>query len=225
MNFPHFYGRFGKSLRFGKSPSYLWRKNSLQMKKWLILLFPLTIACNSQEKGANQTADNTETATPLSTAVSDAPAASEAPSIGGVSQELTIFAPEITAKSGEKVCVDVQVSGFEQLLSMQYTITWDKAVLQFTELKNFQLPFLDQNDFGLNHVQDGLITCAWIDESLKGATVADNGSIYQVCFTVKGKAGSSSYFKLTDRPTSIEVVNLREKIIPLKRKTGKVTVQ
>ena len=168
------------------------------MKKWLLVLLPLSMACNSRENAANQT--NNE-------------------------QALTIYAPEITAKSGEKVCMDVQVSGFEKLLSMQYTITWDKNVLQFTELKNFKLPYLDSNDFGTNHTPDGMLTCAWIDESLKGATVADNSAIYQVCFDVKGKAGSSSYFKITDRPTSIEVVNLKEKVIPLKKKMGKITVQ
>lgn len=192
------------------------------MKKWLLVLLPLTMACNSRENAANQTNDAAENASPFSTA---AKSAEESSSNAGMSQELTISAPEITAKSGEKVCVDVQVSGFDKLLSMQYTITWDKNVLQFTELKNFKLPYLDSNDFGTNHTPDGMLTCAWIDESLKGATVADNSSIYQVCFDVKGKAGSSSYFKITDRPTSIEVVNLKEKVIPLKKKTGKVIVE
>jgi hypothetical protein len=42
---------------------------------------------------------------------------------------------------------------------------------------------------------------------------------------VKGKAGESSYFKITDSPTTIEIVNLREKVIPLKKRIGKVTVE
>lgn len=190
------------------------------MKKWFIMLLPLLMSCNSRENAANQSGNTAENANPLNAA-----AKNEATNQSDNSQELTIFASEITAKSGEKVCMDVQVMGFEKLLSMQYTITWDKNVLQFTELKNFKLPYLDQNDFGTNHTPEGMLTCAWIDESLKGATVADNSSIYQVCFDVKGKAGSSSYFKITDRPTSIEVVNLKEKVIPLKKKAGKITVQ
>ena len=192
------------------------------MKKWLLVLLPLLMACNARENATNQAADNAENATALNAAATNA---GEAPNAASAPEELTISAPEITAKSGEKVCVDVLVSGFEKLLSMQYTVTWDKNVLQFSEMKGFKLPYLDQNDFGLHRTQDGMLTCAWIDESLKGATVADNSSIYQVCFDVKGKAGTSSYFKITDRPTTIEVVNLREKIIPLKKKTGKVTVE
>jgi hypothetical protein len=121
--------------------------------------------------------------------------------------------------------VDVLVKDFNKLLSMQYTITWNKNVLTFKELKNFKLPYLDVNDFGTNHTLDGTLTIAWIDESLKGATLPDGSSAYQVCFVAKGKTGESSYFKITDRPTSIEVVNLREKVIPLKKTPGKVTIQ
>lgn len=190
------------------------------MKKlFFSLLIPFLVSCNNQ---------NTPQATSESNDESASSAVATAQETGGSAQNgeaLTISAPEMTAKSGETVCVDVVVAGFNKLLSMQYTITWNQKILVFKELKNFQLPYLDINDFGTTKTNEGILTIAWIDESLKGATLADGSAAYQVCFVAKGKAGESSYFKITDRPTSIEVVNLREKVIPLKKKAGKVTMQ
>lgn len=191
-------------------------QNFNPMKKLFLLILPLLMACGSRDAAQQET--NEMPASARSASV-------DAQETNTPDQGLTIFAPTVTAKNGETVCLDVQVQGFQQLLSMQYTITWNKNVLEFTALKNFNLPFLDQNDFGLHLTQNGLLTCAWIDDALKGVTVADNTSVYQVCFIVKGKAGEESYFKITDRPTSIEVIDLREKSVPLTKKAGNVKIE
>ncbi|MFN7120009.1 MAG: cohesin domain-containing protein [Saprospiraceae bacterium] len=191
------------------------------MKKILLAVLPLLMACGARDAAPDATTDTPAAATNTA-AVADAEATNADPA---GEEGLTIFAPNLSAKSGSNICVDVQAQGFKQLLSMQYTLAWNKNVLEFTELKNFNLPHLDNNDFGLHLAKDGLLTCAWIDDSLKGATVADNAALYQVCFKVKGKAGEESYFKITDRPTSIEVIDLREKSVPLKKKAGSVKVE
>ncbi len=194
-------------------------QNFNPMKKLLILILPLFMACGSRDVA---TQENSETAVATTNTAADVPETSAA---SVAADGLTIGMPNLTAKNGETICVDVQVQNFKQLLSMQYTLTWNKNVLEFTELKNFNLPYLDSNDFGLHLTQNGLLTCAWIDDSLKGATVADNASIYQICFKAKGKAGEESYVKITDRPTSIEVIDLREKSVPLSKKTGVVKIE
>lgn len=187
------------------------------MKKLFIALLPLLLlmACGSGNSASNQAPSMTAAST----------AAEEQSDASSTDQALTIYSPDLNVKSGETICVDVDVKGFDKLLSMQYTLSWNKNVLEFSELKNFNLPYLDKNDFGFQVTKDGLLTCAWIDESLKGATVADGTPIYQVCFKVKGKAGDESYFKITDRPTSIEVVNLHEKVIPLKKQASTIKIQ
>ncbi len=191
------------------------------MKRILILLLPLVMVCCKNESSSQNKAAAMESEATLASTPDDA---TVAPSKGGISQELSISVPEVTAKSGDQICVDLLVSGFEKLLSMQYTIAWNKNILTFKELKNFSLPHLDVNDFGTTRTQEGMVTIAWIDDSLKGVTVPDGSSVYQVCFEVKGKAGERSYVKITDRPTTIEVINVREKSIPLKKKAGGVTI-
>ncbi|MBK7870630.1 MAG: hypothetical protein IPJ74_08085 [Saprospiraceae bacterium] len=190
------------------------------MKQFLIVLLALAFwSCGNQQSSQQQSE------TPANTAESKNNAQATPVSTGGVSEELTIYFPNIIAKTGDQICVDVQVKGFEKLLSMQYTLAWNKAILKFTELKNFNLPHLDAADFGQHRTADGFITAVWIDETLKGVSMPDASSIYQVCFEVIGKSGDNSFIKITDRPTPIEVANQREKLIPMKKENGSVKVE
>mgnify|MGYP001233777345 CR=1 FL=1 len=138
---------------------------------------------------------------------------------------LTLIAPKLVAASGETICLDITVAGFQQLISMQYSVRWDKNVLEFKELKNFQLPSMDGNNFGTNNAQDGVLTALWIENSLKGIAIADGTSIYQICYKVKGKSGQFSSINFVDKPTPFEAVNTRDEVVGIKGMDGKVTVK
>lgn len=142
-----------------------------------------------------------------------------------VAGNLTLVAPKRTASPGETVCLDITVAGFQQLLSMQYSVRWDQNILEFKELKEFKLPSMDANNFGTNRAQNGLLTALWIENSLKGVTVADGTSIYQICYKVKGKSGQFSSINFVERPTPFEAVNTSDQILGIKGIDGKVTVK
>lgn len=130
-----------------------------------------------------------------------------------------------TARTGETVCLNFTASQFKQLLSMQYTVKWDPKVLQFKEVKNFKLPFLGIDNFGRTRIPAGLLTVVWIDNDLRGITLPDNSLLYQICFTVKGKAGSRSSVSLVQAPTPFESVNKQEKLVRIVPTNGAVTVK
>jgi hypothetical protein len=195
------------------------------MKQVLFVLMAMALAfC-----GAKSTSEPSSGEPTLAPAASDAASpqttvATTTNAAGTVSQQLTISADQRSVKTGETMCMDVRVAGFEKLLSMQYTITWNGKALKFKELKNLNLPYLGKDNFGDHRVEEGILTVAWIDDSLKGQSLPDGSVIYQVCLEAIGKPGGTSYFKFTDVPTAIEVVNLREKIIPLKRQNGSIEI-
>lgn len=143
----------------------------------------------------------------------------------GIAQQITLYSEDMEASTGDNICLDVYARDFQKILSMQYTMIWREQVLKFVALKNLNLPFLTEQSFGAHRTEEGMLTFAWLDNSLKSVSVADGTSLYQVCFEVVGKPGDSSYFKITDRPTPIEVANLQEKVIPLKREYGTVSVK
>lgn len=149
-------------------------------------------------------------------------AANQPPQSG---QVLTLNAKGGEAKAGGKVCVDVQVRDFNNLLSMQYTMAWDANLLAFTDIRNFGLPGLNGQNFGAHRTAEGLLTFVWIDGTLRGVTIPDNSTIFSVCFDVKGQAGQAATFRFTDKPTAFESVDVNEELVRINPVEGKVAIR
>ena len=138
---------------------------------------------------------------------------------------LTLGFSSARVKSGELVCLDVQTANFNALLSMQYSVKWDPALLQFKSVQGFRLPGLGPEDFGAHRTAEGILTAVWIDENLQGITVNDGDTVYQICFQAIGASGQRAEVNLSDGPTPFEVVNLKEEVVGLEGVAGRVTIQ
>lgn len=138
--------------------------------------------------------------------------------------DLTLVADHQAARSGQEVCVNISVADFQNLLSMQYSLVWDPEVLSFEKVQGFNLPYLGENNFGLNRKDKGILTFVWIDNALQGVNLSDGTVIYQLCFRVTGKAGAGTEIKFSPEPTPFEVVDKREQVIGLNGVSGSVVV-
>ncbi len=140
-------------------------------------------------------------------------------------QVLTLSLPQAEAKAGEVVCIDLTAADFEQLLSMQYSIHWDASMLRYEGVQSFGLPGLGKDNFGNQKIEEGVLTFLWLDMSLRGLSLPDGHTLFQLCFEVTGQAGQRAYVAIADQPTPIEVVNTREEVIELNPVAGEVRIQ
>ncbi len=130
-----------------------------------------------------------------------------------------------TAKAGEEVCLPLTAKGFTQLLSNQYTIAWDPAVLEFSEIKDFGMPKMSMQNFGTTQTAKGILPFVWIDATLQGVSIPDGQPLYSICFKAVGKSGQSSEVRLAEQPTPFEVVTVKEELQDLSPSAGSVTIQ
>ncbi len=138
---------------------------------------------------------------------------------------LTISASNVSGDRGKEVCVELKAAGFEQILSMQYSMKWDNKVLKFKEVRGFGLPGLSANNFGTSLVfEQGVLTFSWYDQQLRGLSKPDGVKMYEVCFEVVGEAGNKSPFEITSEPTVIEITNGSSQFLQLKTENGSVQV-
>ncbi|MBI5914412.1 MAG: gliding motility-associated C-terminal domain-containing protein [Bacteroidetes bacterium] len=115
----------------------------------------------------------------------------------------------VSAAPGDMICIDVtNEGGFDDLVTMQYAITWDESVLQFNNVTNLTplLPgFTIPTSF--NSLGDTLIF-SWANLSGIGVTLPIGTVLYQICFTVVGSDGDCTDVSYTPAEGSIiEVVN------------------
>lgn len=198
--------------------------------KNFILLFSVLLffGCNGDSKGAAQEGQDSPAAVSANPPANSAPA--PAPTNAAQSQQklnatLTLAASSPALPKGQVGCVSVTCVGFVDLVSMQFTMTWDKNVLQFQEVRGFNLPYLGAANYGAHRSAEGELTFVWIDNSLKGVTKDDGTALYEVCFTGKGDSGQASPFQFTDKPTLIEVVHKSVREVNFSGIDGVVKVQ
>ncbi len=117
--------------------------------------------------------------------------------------DVTIHATQ----SGDEVTADVLVSGFTDILSIQFALEWDPNEIQFEAVENFSLntdPLL--SNFGVTQTNIGILYFAWPDMTLNGQTLPECGSLFRVRFTSLN--GQISPITVSQTAMLIEVYNV-----------------
>lgn len=126
-----------------------------------------------------------------------------------LSAQLSLAISDVTGEKGQTVEVNVSVSGFNDISSMQFSVNWDSTVLDFKALENLSdvLPDFSEREIGLVEASSGAIRVAWFDNSTMGVTIPDETQLFTLRFELIGAAGTNSSVTITDQPIVIEFTN------------------
>lgn len=121
------------------------------------------------------------------------------------------FSPQqLQVDSGDNFCLDLKVKNFSFLTSVQFTVKFDPAVLDFQMVSNINANVLglDITDFGTATSGQGYITFIWSDgqpcqSAVGGETLPDDATLFSLCFTAIGDYGYHSLVEITDSPIDI----------------------
>ncbi|MDX1684511.1 MAG: gliding motility-associated C-terminal domain-containing protein [Saprospiraceae bacterium] len=109
---------------------------------------------------------------------------------------------------GDSVCVDLIFSGFDSVNSLQFSITWDPSVLQFSSLQDVnpggQIDDLFPVSFGRFSADDGVIRFLWFDNNVDGESAPDNFVVARLCFQAVGAPGDETEISISDFPLRYE---------------------
>ena len=128
-------------------------------------------------------------------------------------------------RKGDLIFVDVSVADFNKIVSMQYSMNWDPAILQFQKVQNFQLKDLSSENFGTKEINKGNLLLAWYDQSVQGVNVPNGTNLYQVVFRVIGESAEKSKIRLSGKPIVTEVMKADGTPVYFNRVNGSVTLQ
>jgi hypothetical protein len=109
---------------------------------------------------------------------------------------------------GADVQPAVSVTGFSNLASAQFVVTWNPQVLDFQGVQGFNLPDLDESDFGLAETAQGTLRFGWAGSGA-GAAVSNGAPLFQIRFRVVGANLSGSALQITESsPTAFELIQV-----------------
>lgn len=120
-------------------------------------------------------------------------------------EDVTFYMSDASSVSNGTITYPIGVSDFQNVLTAQYTISWDPAVVTYQGVQDFGIRDLDEGSFHL--FEPGKLTFSWNPSDLQPETVDDGTVIFNVVFKAIGASGQSTDVSFTDVPTSKEITD------------------
>ncbi len=111
--------------------------------------------------------------------------------------------------TGSNKAMPVKVTNFDSIVSMQYVIRWNPAVLRYITIDSFQLPNLGLNNFNVQRALDsGFVKLQWEGpDYFPGISKPDNSAIFRLRFNVIGPDTSSTSVRFTEITNTFPVLD------------------
>lgn len=129
-------------------------------------------------------------------------------------------------------CVPVTVANFIDLLSAQFSVSWDPTILSISGVQGFNpnVPDLNASSFSWqnfpvpNMIPPGVMGVSWSDNTFAGVTLPDDAIFFEICFDVIGQLGDCSQLEITESLVPFEVVNINSDQVQLVPGDGKAVI-
>ncbi len=124
-------------------------------------------------------------------------------SIAVQAQSIRLSLPDTTVQSGDTLVLPISaVAGFEQVVSAQFSIRWNPAVIRYLD----QLPGnLNQVAIGPTAAEQGILRFSWFDAEGQGVTLPGGAPLVRLRFKAEGPSGDSTAVLLADAPLRIQI--------------------
>lgn len=112
---------------------------------------------------------------------------------------LNIYLEHIPSASADTVQISVKARSFQEILSLQYALSWDPSSLSLVEITADRLPGLDvKKNFNTN-VDQGLLRFSWVHANTASALTLQEGSrLYLLKFLVKNPTANLLAIKFVE---------------------------
>ncbi len=118
------------------------------------------------------------------------------------SDVLTLIAESGSAACGQSFSIDITALNFDSLGSLQFSLGWDPAILQYASVNNFNPALqLAMTNFGTVSVGSGFISFSWTTSGLTGTTIPNGAVLFTLNFNVTGGNSGNSPIQFGDFPS------------------------
>jgi len=125
---------------------------------------------------------------------------------------------QVNSYQDDTLCLPIDVRGFNEITSAQFTLNWAPALLEFqsVRLNDNPLDLVENVSLGLNSADVGLIEFDWEDQTGTGVTLDDDTTIFEVCYAVVGAPDTCADITVEFDPIpAVTTVNGAGSIFPI----------
>jgi hypothetical protein len=134
--------------------------------------------------------------------------------IGLYGQSPSITVSDIDVSGSSQLEVPIKVSRFNQIVGLQFTLSWDADLIQFTSVDSFGVDLNENVNFGIEQVESGFLVFSWYDATLSGVSLPDSAVLFNIHFEVNNNYTGAIELTFGDEPAPREIVDTSYKAIP-----------
>ncbi|MFK8105058.1 MAG: cohesin domain-containing protein, partial [Saprospiraceae bacterium] len=116
--------------------------------------------------------------------------------------DLVFNVEEAQVSKGETYTVEFKAEDFNNVAGYQFTLNFDKALIDVVDVEAGDLVDLSAGNFGMSLLADGAITTSW--NSTQNAELANDDVVFTVTFTAAQDLNVSEAFNISSRYTGAE---------------------
>ena len=129
------------------------------------------------------------------------------------SNPFTLYMDTVSGINGQQALVHVRAKNFSNMLSAQFTLQFNPAVINYASYEQAGIPSITGSSFGLTQASSGIVTFAWNQPNGTPVSLSDGSILFTLRFNVTGSGGQFSAVQIINSPTPIEFVD--QTFIPL----------
>lgn len=126
-----------------------------------------------------------------------------------LAQSLQLSLTDTVSFTGDTVAITLRAQQFDDIVSVQFSIQWDVAVIEYV---SHQLVDLENVAIGDFQSDNGELRFSWFDVEGEGRTLPDGSILAIFYFKVVGQPGDETPITITGTPLAIQV--FRATIVP-----------
>ena len=107
--------------------------------------------------------------------------------------------------AGEEYTVNFNAKDFNNVMGYQFTLSFDQDAVEFVDMTAGNLAQLNDANFGLNKVNEGVITTSW--NNADATALANNEVVFSVTFKATASTMLSDVLNMSSRYTAAEAYN------------------
>ena len=131
---------------------------------------------------------------------------------------------DVQINEGQEFCIPVTVRNFEDVALFTYEVLFDENVIEFVELRSFNLVDLSTGNFNTASADQGRIRTLWTDNSAQGVNVDDGTVIFEYCFVALADCPASTVLENNAAFNGFEALDPETNAIPFLIRPAQINI-
>ena len=141
-------------------------------------------------------------------------------------QNLQLQLPDTIALPGDTLLLGIKAANFDEIVSVQFSITWDPSVISYM---NTEVDDLTNAAVGETDAEDGLLRFSWFDIQGLGLILPDGSNLVNFSFEVVGEMDDYTDFVISGVPLAVQIFRATNtpgvfEPVALEQDSGSVTI-